>query len=153
MLAQSLARRLGKPEHVCSLLASASSSMGGLQATPYATSSGRPLDQTPVYICSAARTPLGAFGGSLAGLSATELGAIAIRAAVERAGLAPEAVEEVFMGNVCSANLGQAPSRQAALRAGLPLGTDCTTVNKVRRAGRGHACVHTQPRRSLSKLS
>ena len=120
--------------------AEAAAAMGGLQA--YSAGS-RPLDATPVYIVGAARTPLGAFGGSLAPLSATELGAAAIKAAVERAGLPPEAVEEVFMGNVCSANLGQAPARQAALRAGLPLGSDCTTVNKARGSRQaGVACVH-----------
>lgn len=96
----------------------------------------------PVYICAAVRTPLGAFLGGLAPLAATDLGAAAIRAAVQRAGVPPEAVGEVYMGNVCSANLGQAPARQAALKAGLPLEVDCTTVNKVcssgaRRAGLG----------------
>lgn len=89
----------------------------------------------PVYVVGCARTPMGAFQGSLAPLAAPELGAIAIRAAVERAGVPPEAVEEVLMGNVCSANLGQAPARQAALRAGLPVGTDCTAVNKVCASG------------------
>ncbi|GAB4814953.1 hypothetical protein N2152v2_001999 [Parachlorella kessleri] len=109
--------------------------MGGLQACATSSSTRKPLDECPVYVVGAARTPLGAFGGSLSHLSATELGSVAIKAAVERAGVPPEAVEEVFMGNVCSANLGQAPARQAALRAGLPLGTDCTTVNKVCSSG------------------
>ena len=84
-----------------------------------------------VVIVSAARTPIGAFLGALKNLSAPELGAIAIRAAVARAGAATESIDEVFMGNVLPAGTGQAPSRQAALGAGLPLGTGCTTVNKV----------------------
>jgi len=84
-----------------------------------------------IVIVAAARTPLGAFQGALSGLSAPELGATAIRAAVARAGLAPPQVEEVVMGCVLPAGLGQAPARQAALGAGLPQGTACTTVNKV----------------------
>ncbi|PHH79256.1 hypothetical protein CDD82_2515 [Ophiocordyceps australis] len=85
----------------------------------------------PVYIVSAARTPMGSFLGSLTSLTATQLGASAIKAAVERAGIKPEAVEEVYFGNVLSANLGQAPARQCALNAGLSNSTTCTTVNKV----------------------
>ncbi|KAJ9648434.1 erg10, acetyl-CoA C-acetyltransferase [Coniosporium tulheliwenetii] len=85
----------------------------------------------PVYIVSAARTPVGMFQGSLAGLSAIQLGSHAIKAAVERAGVKPEAVEEVFFGNVLSANLGQNPARQCALGAGLGESTVATTVNKV----------------------
>src|SRR5262245_24711286 len=85
----------------------------------------------PVVIVSAARTPLGSFQGVLAGLTAPRLGAVAIRAGVGRAGLRPEQVDEVFMGCVLPAGLGQAPARQAALAAGLPLSTGCTTVNKV----------------------
>ncbi|HET9701110.1 MAG TPA: acetyl-CoA C-acyltransferase [Burkholderiales bacterium] len=84
-----------------------------------------------VVIVSAARTPMGGFMGELAPLSAPELGAAAIRAAVERAGIAPAEVQEVFMGNVLPAGEGQAPARQAALGAGLPLSAGCTTVNKV----------------------
>ncbi|NML19140.1 acetyl-CoA C-acetyltransferase [Azohydromonas caseinilytica] len=87
--------------------------------------------QDPVVIVGAARTPLGAFQGDFAGLTAPQLGAHAIRAAVERAGLQPEAVEEVLMGCVLPAGLGQAPARQAALGAGLPLSAGCTTLNKV----------------------
>ena len=79
----------------------------------------------------AARTPLGAFQGELSALSAPQLGAQALRAAVQRAGLAPDAVDEVFMGCVLPAGLGQAPARQASLGAGLPLSAGCTTVNKV----------------------
>lgn len=85
----------------------------------------------PIVIVSAARTPIGAMLGSLSGLAAHELGAIAIKAAVERSGIAPEAINELIMGNVLLAGQGQAPARQAALGAGLPLGVACTTINKV----------------------
>ncbi|MFY7827692.1 MAG: acetyl-CoA C-acyltransferase [Flectobacillus sp.] len=88
-----------------------------------------------VYIVSAVRTPIGSFGGALSSLSATDLGSIAIRGAVEKAGINPELVEEVLMGNVISANLGQAPARIAALKAGLPHETRCTTINKVCASG------------------
>ena len=84
-----------------------------------------------VFICSAVRTPLGSFGGALSSVPATKLGATAIQGALQKAGIAPEEIQEVFMGNVCSANLGQAPARQAALGAGLKNTTICTTVNKV----------------------
>lgn len=87
-----------------------------------------------VYIISAVRTPIGSFGGSLSSLSASQLGAIAIKAAVERAGITPEQVQEVYMGNVLSANLGQAPATQAAKFAGLP-DLPATTVNKVCASG------------------
>jgi acetyl-CoA C-acetyltransferase len=85
----------------------------------------------PIVIVSAARTPMGAFQGELKGFSAPELGAAAIRAAVERAKLKPEDVQEVLMGCVLSAGQGQAPARQASLGAGLPLSAGCTTVNKM----------------------
>jgi acetyl-CoA C-acetyltransferase len=85
----------------------------------------------PVYIVSATRTPIGTFLGSLAELSAPQLGSIAIKAALERARLAPELVGEVFMGNVLSAGIGQAPARQASLGAGLSNKIPCTTVSKV----------------------
>lgn len=88
-----------------------------------------------VYILSAVRTPIGSFGGSLSSLSATQLGAIAIKGALEKAGVAPAEVQEVLMGNVLSANLGQAPARQAAVFAGLPYETECTTINKVCASG------------------
>ncbi|MCB9273182.1 MAG: acetyl-CoA C-acyltransferase [Lewinellaceae bacterium] len=88
-----------------------------------------------VYILSAVRTPLGSFGGALSTVPATRLGAAAIKGALEKAGVSPEQVEEVFMGNVCSANLGQAPARQAALYAGIPNTVPCTTVNKVCSSG------------------
>src|SRR5688500_11544579 len=87
--------------------------------------------QDPVVIVGAARTPMGAFQGALKDLSAPELGALAIKAALERAQLAPEQVSEVFMGCVLPAGLGQAPARQASLGAGLPQSIGCTTVNKV----------------------
>jgi acetyl-CoA C-acetyltransferase len=88
-----------------------------------------------VYIISAVRTPIGSFGGSLKDFSATQLGAIAIKAAVEKAGIKPEQVQEVLMGCVLQANLGQAPARQAAKFAGLPNEVACTTVNKVCASG------------------
>ena len=85
----------------------------------------------PVYIASIARTPIGAFLGGLSSLSAPQLGAVAIGAAVQRAGLEPASIEEVWMGNVLSAGIGQAPARQAALGAKLPDSVPCTTVSKV----------------------
>ena len=85
----------------------------------------------PVVIVSVARTPLGGFQGELSSLTTPQLGAIAIKAAVERARLAPEQVQEVIMGCVLPAGLGQAPARQAVLGAGLPLSAGCTTINKV----------------------
>ena len=88
-----------------------------------------------VFIVSAKRTPIGSFGGSLTSLSATVLGAKAIAGALSAANVLPEQVQEVFMGNVVSANLGQAPARQAALGAGLPFNVPCTTVNKVCASG------------------
>ncbi len=88
-----------------------------------------------VYIVSAVRTPIGSFGGSLAGVSATQLGAAAIKGALAKAEVAPEWVNEVLMGNVVSANLGQAPARQAAIFAGLPATVPCTTINKVCASG------------------
>jgi acetyl-CoA C-acetyltransferase len=89
------------------------------------------LDQDPIVIVSAARTPLGSFQGIFSSVVATELGSVAIRAVVERAGLKPEQVDEVIMGCVLPAGLGQAPARQATLGAGLPLSVGATTVNKV----------------------
>jgi len=88
-----------------------------------------------VFIVSAVRTPMGSFGGSLASVSATKLGAAAIKGALDRIGLAPEEVQEVIMGCVLQANLGQAPARQAAKFAGLPNEVACTTVNKVCASG------------------
>jgi len=88
-----------------------------------------------VYIVSAVRTPMGSFGGTLAGMSATKLGAVAIKGALDRIKLDPALVNEVFMGSVIQANLGQAPARQAAKFAGLPDSVNCTTVNKVCASG------------------
>src|SRR5436853_829313 len=85
----------------------------------------------PIVIVAAARTPMGAFQGELKGFTAPELGAAAIRAAVERAKLSPEDIQEVLMGCVLPAGQGQAPARQASLGAGLPLSAGCTTVNKM----------------------
>ncbi len=89
------------------------------------------MSQNPVVIVAAARTAMGGFLGELAGLSAAQLGAAAIAAAIARAGLPAEAVEEVIMGCVLPAGQGQAPARQASLGAGLPLSAGCTTVNKM----------------------
>ena len=89
----------------------------------------------PVYIAAAVRTPIGSFGGQFASLSATQLGSAAIKGALERAGVAADQVDEVLMGNVVSANLGQAPARQAALGAGIPHDVPCTTINKVCSSG------------------
>lgn len=85
----------------------------------------------PVVIVSAVRTPMGAMTGSLSSLAAHELGSVVIKAALERAGVSPDQVDEVLMGNVLQAGQGQAPARQAALGAGLPNGAPCTTVHKV----------------------
>jgi acetyl-CoA C-acetyltransferase len=89
------------------------------------------MNNDPVVIVSAARTPMGGFQGELKGFAAPELGAAAIRAALERARIPPDDVQEVIMGCVLPAGQGQAPARQAALGAGLPLATGCTTVNKM----------------------
>lgn len=88
-----------------------------------------------VVIVSMARTPIGSFGGTLAGFSAAQLGSIAIKGAITRAGIEPSAVNEVIMGNVLQANVGQAPARQAALGAGLSQEVPCTTINKVCSSG------------------
>lgn len=85
----------------------------------------------PIVIVSVARTPMGGMMGSLSSLAAHELGAVAIKAAVERAGIPADSVNEVIMGNVLQAGQGQAPARQAAIGAGLPLGVGCTTIHKV----------------------
>lgn len=88
-----------------------------------------------VYIVSAVRTPLGSFGGKLSGLTAVELGSIAIKGALQKSGVKTDQVQEVFMGNVISANLGQAPARQASIGAGIGYEVPCTTVNKVCASG------------------
>ncbi|MFZ5705510.1 MAG: acetyl-CoA C-acyltransferase [Pseudomonadota bacterium] len=89
------------------------------------------MSTDPVVIASYARTPMGGFQGALSGASATELGAAAVKAAIERAGIEGEQVEQIFMGCVLPAGLGQAPARQAALGAGLPKNVEATTVNKM----------------------
>jgi acetyl-CoA C-acetyltransferase len=93
------------------------------------------MNKKEVYIISAVRTPMGSFGGSLKDFAAPKLGAIAIKAALEKAGLQPNQVQDVLMGCVIQANLGQAPARQAAKYAGLPNEVNCTTVNKVCASG------------------
>ena len=93
------------------------------------------LQMKEVYIIAAVRTPIGSFGGSLKGFTATQLGALAIKAAVEKAGIDPSMVNDVLMGSVLQANLGQAPARQAAKFAGLPNEVNCTTINKVCASG------------------
>ncbi len=93
------------------------------------------MNRNEVYVIAAVRTPMGSFGGSLKNLSATQLGAIAIKAAIEKAGIKSTDVDDVLMGCVLQANLGQAPARQAAKFAGLPDNVNCTTVNKVCASG------------------
>lgn len=88
-----------------------------------------------VYIVSAVRTPLGSFGGGLSTIPATQLGATAVKTAVEKAGITPSSVQEIFMGQVVQANAGQAPARQVALHAGLSNTTPATTINKVCASG------------------
>jgi acetyl-CoA C-acetyltransferase len=88
-----------------------------------------------VYILSAVRTPIGSFGGALKDFSAAQLGALAVKAAVEKAGVKPEQVNDLLMGCVIQANLGQAPARQAAKFAGLPDAVNCSTINKVCASG------------------
>jgi acetyl-CoA C-acetyltransferase len=93
------------------------------------------MTNSNVYIVGIARTPIGSLNGSLASQTAPQLGAIAIKAALERAGVKPEQVNEVFMGNVVSAGIGQAPAQQASIYAGIPTSVPCTTVNKVCASG------------------
>ena len=93
------------------------------------------MDKKEVYIVSAVRTPIGSFGGTLKDISATKLGAVAIKGAVEKVGINVSDIDEVYMGCVLQANLGQAPARQAAIFAGLPEDVCCTTVNKVCASG------------------
>lgn len=97
-----------------------------------------------VYIVSAVRTPMGSFGGTLAAISAPKLGAVAIKGALEKIKLDPKLVNEVYMGSVLQANLGQAPARQAAKFAGLPDSVNCTTVNKVCASGMKAISLATQ---------
>ena len=104
----------------------------------------------PIVILSYARTPMGSFQGALAPVSATELGATAVKAAIERAGLKGEQIDKVFMGNVLSAGLGQAPARQAALGAGLPRSAEAVTINKVCGSGMQAAIFATDMLKSGS---
>ncbi|MCF6365897.1 MAG: acetyl-CoA C-acyltransferase [Bacteroidales bacterium] len=97
-----------------------------------------------VYIISAVRTPIGSFGGALASVSATRLGATAIKGAIKKAGIDVKIIDEVFMGNVISANLGQAPARQAALYAGISNSVPCTTINKVCSSGMKSVMIAAQ---------
>ncbi|GIR57542.1 MAG: hypothetical protein CM15mP65_01230 [Crocinitomicaceae bacterium] len=97
-----------------------------------------------VVIVSAVRTPMGSFGGSLSSVSATKLGATAIKGALEKINLDPNEVQEVYMGNVLQANLGQAPAKQAAIFAGISENTPCTTVNKVCASGMKSISLATQ---------
>ncbi|MGH7596037.1 MAG: acetyl-CoA C-acyltransferase, partial [bacterium] len=90
-----------------------------------------PTSFREVIIAGACRTPIGAFQGALASLPAPELGAIAVKEAVRRAGIDPKKVDEVIMGCVLPAGVGQAPARQAAIKAGLPVEVTCMTINKV----------------------
>jgi acetyl-CoA C-acetyltransferase len=100
--------------------------------------------ENEAVILSAARTPIGKFQGGLSGIHATQLGAIAVKAAVERAGIDPKDVEEVLMGNVVQAGNGQAPARQAAIHAGIPATVSATTVNKVCGSGLKAAMMSAQ---------
>lgn len=93
------------------------------------------MTKKEVYIVSALRTPLGSLGGVFANVPATILGSSAIKGVLDKAKVSPNNIDEVFMGNVCSANLGQAPARQAALGAGIPDTVPCTTINKVCSSG------------------
>ena len=97
-----------------------------------------------VYIISAARTPIGSFGGKLSGFTATQLGSFAIKGALEKAGVDTKEVQEVYMGNVVSADLGQAPARQAALGAGIGENVPCTAINKVCASGMKSVMIAAQ---------
>ena len=88
-----------------------------------------------VVVTSYARTPIGSFGGKLSSISATKLGAHAIKSAIEKSKITPNQIEEVYMGNVISSGLGQAPAKQAAIYAGIDPNTPCTTINKVCASG------------------
>jgi acetyl-CoA C-acetyltransferase len=95
----------------------------------------------PIVIVGLARTPMGGFQGELSGATASQLGAVAIKAALERAGVAAVDVDEVLMGNVLGAGQGQAPARQAAFAAGLPKSVPCTTLNKMCGSGMKTAMI------------
>merc|ERR1719516_566350 len=112
------------------MLSSWQISLKGLRSLPYTRSYSVTSEVKDVVIVGAARTPWGAFRGSLSSLSAPQLGALAISAALERAGCPKDAVDEVYMGAVLQGGMGQAPDRQATLFAGLPTSVPCTAVNK-----------------------
>jgi len=97
-----------------------------------------------VYIVGIARTPIGSLGGTLAAVTAPQLGATAIKEALNRAGIKPDQIQEVFIGNVVSAGIGQAPAQQASIFAGIPTNTPCTTVNKVCASGMKSIMVGAQ---------
>ena len=97
-----------------------------------------------VVIVSAVRTPMGSFGGIFSSIPATKLGSYAIKGAIEKCGIDKEIIDEVFMGNVLQANLGQAPARQAAIEAGLSENIPCTTINKVCSSGMKSIMIGTQ---------
>lgn len=97
-----------------------------------------------VVIVDAVRTPIGSFQNSLSSQSATQLGGVAVKGLLDRTGIAPENINEIYMGNVCSAGLGQAPARQAAIFGGLPEKTICTTVHKVCASGLKAVTLATQ---------
>lgn len=97
-----------------------------------------------VVIVDAVRTPIGSFQSSLSSLSATQLGGIAVKGLLDRTGIAADNVNEVYMGNVCSAGVGQAPARQSAIYGGLPEKTICTTVHKVCASGLKAVTLATQ---------
>ena len=100
--------------------------------------------ENDAVILSAARTAVGKFQGGLSGISATKLGAVAVKAAVERAGIDPKDIEEVLMGNVVQAGNGQAPARQAAIFAGVPATVSATAINKVCGSGLKAAMMSAQ---------
>ena len=103
-----------------------------------------------VVIISAVRTPMGSFGGALSSVSATHLGATAIKGALSKGNINSDIVDEVFMGNVLQANLGQAPARQAAMFAGIGDNVPCTTVNKVCASGMKAISLAAQTIKSVS---
>ena len=111
------------------------------------------MSNDPIVIVGAARTPMGAFQGELASLTAPQLGASAIRAALDRAGVAGDDVDETFMGNVLPAGQGQAPARQAALGAGLPKSVACTTISKVCGSGMKATMFRTTCSRTAAPTS
>src|SRR5690625_7411794 len=106
-----------------------------------------------VFIISISRTPIGSLGGSLSAVAAPRLGAIAIKSALERGAVPAEAVEEVYMGNVLSANEGQAPANQASIFAGIPVHVPCTAINKVCASEIGRASCRERVTSSVEGVS